>query len=77
MSEQRLIHHMETWLFRQAQKRWNKTPEETAEIFKQQNLFEYVADCYDYLHLSSYDSALEYIETILKNRGVQVVHGQT
>ena len=75
MSEQKLIHHMETWLFLQAQKKWHKTPEETAEIFNQYGLFDYVSDCYDYLHLSSYDLALENIETLLKNKGVQMIYG--
>ena len=75
MLEKRLIHHMETWLFYQAQKKWGKTPEETAKIFEQYGLFDYVADCYDYLHLSSYDLALENIEMLLKNKGVQVIHG--
>ena len=75
MYEQKLIHHMETWLFRQAQKKWNKTPEETAEIFKQYDLFGYVADCYDYLHLSGYNIALENIELLLKNKRAQVIYG--
>jgi len=75
MSEQRLIHHMETWLFYQAQKRWNRSPEETAEIFKKYGVFEYIAECYDYLHLSSYDLALDRIDTLLKNKGVPVTHG--
>ena len=73
MSEQKLIHHMETWLFRQAQKKWNKTPEEIAEIFKKYGLFDYITDCYDYLCLSSYDLALENIEMLLKNKGLQVI----
>ena len=64
---------METWLFFQAQKKWNKTPEETAEIFKQYGLFDYVANCYDYLHLSSYELALEDIEMLLRNKGASVV----
>lgn len=75
MSEEKLIHHMETWLFHQAQKKWNKTPEETAYIFKKYGLFDYVVNCYDYLHLSSYDLALENIETLLKNKGVHVLYG--
>ena len=74
MSEERLIHHMQTWLFRNAQLKWNKSPEETSEIFKQYGLFEYIKECYDYLHLSSYSLALEELETLLKNKGAKIAY---
>jgi hypothetical protein len=74
MSEERLIHHMQTWLFRNAQLKWNKSPEETSEIFKQYGLFEYIKECYDYLHLSSYNLALEELETLLKNKGAKIAY---
>ena len=74
MPEDRLIHHMETWLFRHAQLKWNKSPEETAEIFRRYGLFEYITECYDYLHLSSYELTLESLEKLLKNKGAEAVY---
>ena len=50
--------------------KWNMTPSMTANICNENKLFDYIADCYDLLHLSSYQLALSDLETILKNRGV-------
>jgi len=72
MTDAQLIHHMQVWLFRHAQTKWGKTPQETAELFKKYSLFEYVCECYDYLHLSSYSLALENLEAILTKKGVKI-----
>lgn len=76
MSEERLIHHMETWLFHRAAQKWNKSPEEIAAIFTQYGVFDYISECYDYLHLSSYEMALENIEELLKNKGIRIAYEQ-
>lgn len=63
---------MQCWLFRLAQIRWNKTPEETALLFQQYDVFSFIAELYDTLHLSSYAHALVDIEAMLKQKGVIV-----
>lgn len=70
MTESRCINHMKCYLFRMAEKKWNVGPVMTAKIFNENKLFDYIAECYDSLHLSSYQLALNDLETILKNRGV-------
>lgn len=73
MSQEQInISHMQCWLFRLAQAKWNQTPEETSTIFKQFDIFGYIADCYDTLHLSSYHHALNDIEALLAQKGVIV-----
>ncbi len=73
MSQEQInISHMQCWLFRLAQRKWNKTPEETTAIFRQHNLFGYIAECYETLHLSSYQYALSDLEHILEQEGVVV-----
>ncbi len=70
MTESRSINHMKCYLFRMAQEKWNMNPSMTAKVFNENNLFDYIAECYDSLHLSSYQLALNDLETILENRGV-------
>lgn len=71
MQEQNIdIDDMQCWVFRMAQTRWHKSPQECAQIFQDNKVFEFISDCYGYLHLSSYACALDDVETMLKNRGV-------
>lgn len=71
MSQEQInISHMQCWLFRMAQSKWNKTPEETASLFKQYNVFAFIEEFYDTLHLSSYGHALTSIEAMLTQKGV-------
>lgn len=73
MSQEQInISHMQCWLFRLAQSKWKQTPEETTSLFKQFDIFGYIADCYDTLHLSSYQHALNDIEALLAQKGVVV-----
>ena len=71
MSQEQInISHMQCWMFRMAQSKWNKTPEETASLFKQHDVFAFVEEFYDILHLSSYSHALASIEEMLAKKGV-------
>jgi len=72
MTNEQLIHHMQCWLFRNAQTKWRKSPKETAELFDKFSLFKYIEDCYEILHVSSYQSALNDLEEILSANGVNV-----
>lgn len=66
------IADMQCWVFRMAQTKWNLSPSECARIFKQYDVFDFIAKCYDILHLSSYQCVLDDVEEMLRNRGVIV-----
>ena len=66
------IADMQCWVFRMAQVKWNMSAKECAAIFKKYNIFGFIADCYDSLHLNSYACALDDVETLLHNQGVTV-----
>ena len=59
------IMDMECRLFRMAQKEWKLNPSECAKIFSRYKVFDFIEDCYDSLHLSSYKCALDDIHTLL------------
>lgn len=66
------IADMQCWVFRMAQTRWNISPAECASIFKQYNVLGFISNCYDSLHLSSYQCALDDVEEMLHNYGVRI-----
>lgn len=66
------ISHMQCWLFRLAQSKWGLTPADTIALFKRFGIFEYIVDCYDILHLSSYHHTLSDIETMLAHNGITI-----
>ncbi len=68
----REIHDMQCWIFRHAQIKWGLAPSDCAALFRKHNIFAFIAECYDILHLSSYTCALNDVEEFLKNRGVVV-----
>ena len=73
MSEHEIdVADMQCWVFRMAQTKWKKSPEECAKIFQENNIMGFISDCYDILHLSSYECVLDDVEELLKNRGVAV-----
>ena len=64
------IADMQCWVFRKAQKIWNISPSECADVFKKYDLLGFISECYDLLHVSSYQRALEDVEEILHSKGV-------
>lgn len=66
------IADMQCWVFRMAQSKWNISAKECAEIFKKYDIYGFISECYDFLHLNSYACALSDVETLLKNKGVRV-----
>ena len=71
MSQQQIgIADMQCWVFRNAQNKWNISPKECAGIFQKYDLFGFISECYDILHVSSYQCALDEIEEILHNKRV-------
>ena len=67
-----LVADMYTWVFRHFQRRWNKSPEETADIFKEGGIYDFISDCYDSLCCSSYTIALEDVEDVLYKKGIKI-----
>lgn len=77
MSKEELdIADMQCWVFRMAQKRWQISAAKCADIFEQYQILDFIHDCYDILHLSSYECALDEIERMLKNKGVYGIVAQ-
>lgn len=66
------ISDMQCRVFRMAQKKWNMPPARCGELFRKYNIFQFISDCYDTLHLSSYACALQDVEEILRANGVAV-----
>ena len=73
MSQEELgIADMQCWVFRNAQRRWNISPSACVRIFKEHDLLGFISECYDLLHVSGYERALDDIESILHSKGVSV-----
>jgi len=64
------ITDMQCWVFRMAQKKWKLSARECADIFKKYDILRFIEECYDTLHLSGYQTALEEVEEILASNGV-------
>ena len=45
---------------------------ECAAIFEKNDVLGFISRCYDMLHLSSYECALDDVEEMLRNRGVLI-----
>lgn len=60
---------MKRWLLRLAQKRWRMPAVRVAQLFSEAGVYDYVTELYDLLHLSSYERALDDIETYLTAKG--------
>ena len=71
MSQRQIdIADMQCWVFRKAQEKWGVSPEECCSIFKEFNILGYIKECYELLHVSGYDHALDDIENLLRAKGV-------
>ena len=64
------IADMKRWLLRLAQKRWRMPAVRVASSSARPAVYDYVTELYDLLHLSSYERALDDIETYLTAKGV-------
>lgn len=66
------IADMQCWIFRMAQTRWNITARECTDLFRRYDILGFIEECYELLHVSSYDCALRDVEEILEANGVKV-----
>lgn len=66
------IEDMQCWVFRMAQTRWKMPAKKCAKLFKEYDIWEFIEECYDILHLNSYNCVLNDIEVLLKNKWVTV-----
>lgn len=73
MSQEQInITDMQCRVYRMAQKKWKMMPKDCTKIFRRYNIFGFISECYDTLHLASYDCVLRDIEEILQSNGVNV-----
>lgn len=63
---------MQIRLFRQFMERHQVDKDVASRIFKDYDIFGFISECYDALHLSSDNCALNDIDTLLKNSGVSL-----
>ncbi len=63
------IADMQCHVFHAAQKKWQLSGAECAAIFEKYKLLDFIRDCYDLLHVSSYDHAVSELEDILAAKG--------
>lgn len=63
------IADMKCWLLRLAQTRWHMPAARVTQLFSEADAYDYVTELYDLLHLSSYERALDDIETYLTAKG--------
>ena len=66
------ISDIQCFIFHISLTRLKKSPEACRKIFQDNDVFGFIASCYDILHLSSYECVLDDVEEMLKNRGVSV-----
>ena len=66
------IADMQCWIFRMAKKKWNIPPEDCADLFKKYDILGFISECYELLHVSSYENALADVEDILQANGVSI-----
>lgn len=64
------ITDMQCWVFRLAQKKWNISAQRCTDIFRQYHILDYIEECYDVLHVRSYQAVLEDVEDILSGNGM-------
>ena len=70
MSKKQLeVMDMQCWVFRMAQIKWNMSPRDCAKLFKKYDILGFISECYELLHVSSYNCALE---DILRTNGVNI-----
>lgn len=73
MSQEQInITDMQCRLFRMAQREWSLSPSACSEIFQKNKVFDFISECYDSLHLSSYQCALDDVAELLRTKGVAV-----
>ena len=77
MENIRDVNNMKCWVFRMAQKKWNIASPECSKIFADYHLFDCISEGYDYLHLMSYKSVVDELETILHSSTVSEVTDMT
>lgn len=60
---------MQMRLFRMYREHAGLSPKACNALFQEQGIWDFIADCYDYLHLEGDDAVLLDIEAKLANRG--------
>ena len=61
---------MQTRLFRMFLKRYSLSPEQGCHLFNLGDIWNFIDDCYDVLHLSGDEAALSDVISVLEAKGV-------
>lgn len=62
--------YMQNRLFRMFQEQFGLTARTCKEIFDAGDIWDFITECYDALHLSGDDAALDDVCRVLSNRGI-------
>ena len=66
------IFMLQVRLFRLAQLKWDKSAEECEQIFKKNELNEYIETCYEEYHVQGDEANLADLEHYLKVKGLSI-----
>ena len=72
MGENRQITFMQARISQMAARYWKLSLGEVMAVFCANGVLEYIADCFDYLHLEGDEAVFEDVKDYLKNRGVDI-----
>ncbi len=69
MGERLQILYMQVRLLRLASERWNSTIDDTAKVFKDKGVFDYIAELWDLFHVEGDTAVLEDINEYIEAKG--------
>lgn len=72
MSEKYQIVFMQARLLRMASEEWKVTIQNANDIFKKYNLLRFIEECFDVFHMEGDRAVFYEIQTLLKNKGVDI-----
>lgn len=73
MSEKSQIIFMQTRLIRIASEEWNISIQKANEIFDKYSILRYIEECFGIFHMEGDYAVFDDIQTLLKNKGVDVL----
>lgn len=72
MTEQGEILFMQTREIRLAANRWNRSVQEVSELYDQNDILQFISDCYDIFHTEGDEVIFQEIKKVLLNRGIDI-----
>ncbi len=75
MSKSSEIVFMQVRLLRLASEEWHMSVQQVNVIFDKYCIFKFIEDCYDVFHMEGDYAVFDEINTVLKNKGVDINAG--